>query len=158
MAAISTPFSTSQSRIIRNEANIVLNVRVCDLRPRLAPGVRTQTVTESFPTSSPATRSYMTSMATPFPAARRSRGDGSRPEGPSARDTDPRARSNISAATEEPRAKHLYGLNPHQCVPDVAGRHPTPILIPQPSDLEESQASTPLADALTGNYSSDRDD
>ena len=68
------------------------------------------------------------------------------------------ARSNISAATEGPRAIHLYGLNPHQCVPDVAGRHPTPILIPQPSDLEESQAFTPLADTLTGNYSSSRDD
>ena len=57
----------SQSRITRNEPNIVLNVRVSLRLPRRAPGVRRHTVTESFPTSSPATRSNMTSTTAPFP-------------------------------------------------------------------------------------------
>ena len=57
-----TPASTSQSRITRNDPVIVLNVRVSLCRPRREPGVRTQTVTDSLPTSKPATRSNMTSM------------------------------------------------------------------------------------------------
>ena len=65
IAAIVTPASTSQSRITRSEADIVLNVRVTLRRPPRRPGMRTHTVTESFPTSKPATRSNMTSMAPP---------------------------------------------------------------------------------------------
>jgi hypothetical protein len=67
MAAMVTPASTSQSRITRSEPNIVLKVRVSLRRPPRGPGVRTHTVTDSLPTSKPATRSNMTSMASPFP-------------------------------------------------------------------------------------------
>ena len=60
----------SQSRITRNEPNIVLNVRVSLRLPRRAPGVRIHTVTESFLTSSRATGSYITASTTaPFPAS-----------------------------------------------------------------------------------------
>src|SRR5215210_6309545 len=111
-----TPFSTSQSRITRNDPVVVLNVRVSACRPRRAPGVRTQTVTDAFPTSRPATRSYNTSIAItpllePTPGTVR--------VGPGTcvdrrilcQDTGPRARSNNPEGSRGPRAIHLYGLS-----------------------------------------------
>src|SRR5687768_10279430 len=76
-----TPASTSQSRITRNDPVVVLNVRVSLRRPPRGPGVRTQTVNVSLPTSKPATRSNMTSM-TPPSTVRRPSPHGVGPEGP----------------------------------------------------------------------------
>ena len=64
-----TPASTSQSRITCNDPVVVLNVRVSLRRPPRGPGVRRHTVTDSLPTSRPATRSNMTSMAS-LPSSR----------------------------------------------------------------------------------------
>src|SRR6478735_9273181 len=60
-----TPSATSQSRITPSERVIVGNVRVSlRRRPARLLGVRTHTVTAALPTSSPATRSNMTSIPT----------------------------------------------------------------------------------------------
>src|SRR5829696_3705789 len=100
---------SSQSRITCNDPVVVLNVRVTLRRPPRGPGVRTHTVTESFPTSRPATRSNMTSMAPPplpsgdprlMASVRRDL----------CQDTDPRAPSQQSSGNRDPRAIHLNGL------------------------------------------------
>jgi hypothetical protein len=62
---------------------VVLNVRVSARRPPRGPGVRTHTVTESLPTSRPATRSNMTSIGpSPSSPVRRLSPNGAGPEGP----------------------------------------------------------------------------
>src|SRR5215207_11166897 len=97
-----TPASTSQSRITLNEPDMVLNVRVSACRRPFEPGIRGHTVTVSLPTSSPATRSNMTSIASlPFIPE-----DDHRLPAPVRRDlcqdTDPRARSNNPVTPETP--------------------------------------------------------
>ncbi|ANS80050.1 hypothetical protein SGUI_2654 [Serinicoccus hydrothermalis] len=71
-------------------------------RPRRAPGMRTHAVTESLPTSRPATRSKSTSTPTQPPfrsAAAALATDAARKI--LCQDTDPRARSNNPAAPED---------------------------------------------------------
>src|SRR5215207_5030862 len=130
-----TPASTSQSRITRNDPVVVLNVRVWLRRPPRGPGVRTQTVNDSLPTSKPATRSNMTSMSPPFRreatiASRRRSG------GTSAR-TQTRVLSwQQSSGNRDPRAIHLHRARPHQCV-STSPADP-PILISQCSDSKSA--------------------
>src|SRR5215216_4916281 len=117
-----TPASTSQSRITLNEPDMVLNVRVSACRRPFEPGIRRHTVTVSLPTSSPATRSNMTSIASlPFHPE-----GGHRLPAPVRRDlcqdTDPRARSNNPVTPETPRHTPATGSPAPVCV-DVTGRH-----------------------------------
>src|SRR4029453_11941540 len=121
IAAMLTPASTSQSRITRNDPDMVLNVRVSARRRPLGPGIRTQTVNVSLPTSSPATRSNMTSIASlPRSPARRPSPHGVGPEGPlpGHRPACSKQKPNGNRA---PRVIHLQRARPHQCVPTSPG-------------------------------------
>jgi hypothetical protein len=147
IAAIVTPSATSQSRITPSERVIVANVRVCDVRrPALVLGVRTQTVTDALPTSSPATRSNITSIPTnPFPSNPPTGVDRRASPGRSSARTQTHALyGSNQAATRRPRAIHLNGLHdPYQCVP--TSPDDTTILILRRSDLPRSQPDTPHA-------------
>src|SRR3954462_13212170 len=110
MAAIVTPRSTSQSRITISDRDIVENVRTSPTRRPRGPGVRTQTVTDALPTSSPATRSNKTSTCDP--SSGRHRGVVRRDL---CQDTDPRARSNNHRHPRTPRHTPQRA-HPRQCV------------------------------------------
>ena len=133
-----TPHSVSQSRITRNDPVVVLNVRISLCRPRRAPGVRTHTVTESLPTSRPATRSNNTSISDSFRSAAAAIAAAVARK-VLCQDTDPRARSNSPEAPEDPASYTSTG-SPAPVCPDVAGR--PPILIRQCSDRRSQNGYT----------------
>jgi hypothetical protein len=91
-----------------SERVIVENVRVSARRPPRGPGVRTQTVSVALPMSSPATRSYRTSISDPLLAI-------DDLQGVARRDlnawTQTRALTAAIRGTRGPRAKHLSGLS-----------------------------------------------
>ena len=107
-----TPSSTSQSRITRNEPNIVLNVRVSLPAGRRGAGgtqAHCHRVLPDIESRDPLEHDLHPG---PLSAVRDPRPAPGRPSGGFlCQDTDPRARSNNPAATEEPRAIHLYGLS-----------------------------------------------
>src|SRR5215212_1476666 len=104
-----TPASTSQPRIRCNDPVVVLNVRVSLRRPR-EPVVRTHTVTEPLPTSSPATRSNMTSIASLLPAREATLVSPRRSGGTSARTQTRVLSRQQSSGNRDPRAIHLSGI------------------------------------------------
>jgi hypothetical protein len=97
IAATVTPQASSQSRIDSSARVVVGNVRTSPRRPR-GPGVRTHTVNDALPMSSPATRSNNTSTAT----TPRSATDETPPGGPSARKQTHALTAAIKGAPENP--------------------------------------------------------
>ena len=73
-------------------------------------------------------------------------------------DTDPRARSSNSAATEEPRAIHLYGLSRTSVYPTSPDGTRPRFSSPSAAISKSRNLVHLLQIALTGNYSYDRDD
>jgi hypothetical protein len=115
---------------------MVLNVRVSARRRPLGPGVRTQTVTVSLPTSKPATRSNMTSIASLPPSARKATiASTASVRRDLCQDTDPRARSTIQRQPKPPRHTPATGSPAPVCL-DVTGR--PPILISQCNDSKSA--------------------
>ncbi len=105
IAAIVTPDAVNQSRITCSERVIVANVRTSLRQPR-GPGMRTHTVTDALPTSSPVTRSNSTSTADPLLRSTSTGVTG----GLSAR-TQTYVLAATITGTRGPCAKHIYGLS-----------------------------------------------
>ena len=99
----------NQSAITAKDRVIVRNVRVSLCRRPPTPGVRTHTVTDFLPMSSPATRSNITSIATTTDPFRRDTRSRRHSEGPLTR-----TQTHVLAATirhtRGPRVIHVYGL------------------------------------------------